>query len=200
MEYTSAIDTYVQALADIANALAAHREARSDFDVGFLWRVVHDGFLQTCSDQDQDRILLRSRSNEEFLLWKGPARQQVMNWNCLGWIFPFATETEFDTAYEIITRSELDQKSWAAVRQMWLSLRVKVQQAPFEIPSNLVKIRVTGDACRAAMRMLEQHPPNVRYVTKTLLPRLPSSHYVQRRIQFKLVIGEQWQPFAQTPR
>ena len=197
--YTRAIDVYVQALLDIANVLERHREARLAFDPDFLFRIVRDGFLQTVTDHDKNRILYHNRPGEEFLLWQGPVHNQKMSWNCIGWIFPFFTNEEIENSYEIITRAELEKKSWAAFRQFWLSCRLRFQEAPLDIPTNLVKVRVMGEECRSAMQTLEKHPPNLRYVAKTVLDRLPSSSYLWRRFHMKIVVGEKLEPYVQAP-
>ncbi|MBD3306249.1 hypothetical protein GF339_07655 [candidate division KSB3 bacterium] len=195
---TQAIEFYIQALLDITTVLEHHREARTAFDPLFLSRIMRDGFLQTSTAADRDRILHQSTSTEEFLLWRGPARQQKMNWNCLGWIFPFASDEEIERTCELITRSELDAKSWAAVRQFWLSCRLRLQEVSFDVPTNLVKVRVMGSACQTAMQTLETYPPNLRYVAKSLLDQLPATHYFRKRIQMKLVVGETLEPYIST--
>lgn len=195
---TKAIDLYVRALRDIAHTLEQHQEARSVFDSQFLFRIIRDGFLQTISEYETGRILRHSKPNEEFLLWQGPVCEQKMNWNCIGWIFPFSSDEEIEDAYEKITRAQLATKSWGKFRQFVLSCRLRVQETPFDIPSNLIKVRVMGAECRIAMRMLTKYPPNLRYVTKALLDQLPSSSYVRKRIRIKIVVGEKLTPYVHT--
>ena len=198
MASTSAIEIYIRALLDVANVLQQHKEARSAFDPGFLFRSVRDGFFQTLTEDDQERILYHRRTGEEFLLWQGPVRYQKINWNCIGWIFPFSTIEEMERAYELVIRAELEKKSWSAFRQFWLTCRLQLQEAPLKIPTNIIKVRVMGEECRAAMENLEQYPPNLRYVVKTLLERLPSSNYLRNRLKMKLVVGEKLEPYVQT--
>ena len=195
---TSAIDFYIRALRDIAAVLERHREVRTAFHPDFLVRILRDGFLQTVTESEQERILHESRPTEEFLLWKGPVRGEKMNWNCIGWIFPFYDEQEIETAYELITRSEIDLKPWAAIRQFVLSCRLRWQEMPFEIPANIIKVRVMEDECVTAMHTLEDYPPNLRYVVKNLLDRLPASNYLRQRIQVRVVVGEKIEPYIYT--
>lgn len=197
---TRAIDFYVHALVDMANVLERHREVRTAFDPGFLVRVIRDGFLQTVTERDEERILNDSRPREEFLLWKGPVRDQKLNWNCMGWIFPFYYDEEVENTYEIITRSELDMKPWAAVRQFVFSCRLRWQEMPFEIPANMMKVRVVGDECATAMQTLEIYPPNLRYVAKALVDQLPASNYLWKRIQMQVVVGEKLEPYIYTSK
>ena len=102
---TEAIEIYIQALLDIVNALESHHEARSAFDHLFLRQVIRDGFLQTVSEKDTQRMLYQSQVGEEFLLWQGPVPHQKARWNGIGWIFPFTSLTEKEQAYELITRA-----------------------------------------------------------------------------------------------
>ncbi len=190
-----AIDIYVRALLDIVNVLEQQREVRTGFDAGFLARILRDGFLQTLTESDKDRILQHSRCGEEFLLWKGPPSGQKMNWNVIGWIFPFYSDEEIENSYEIITRAELNKRSWAALRQFVLSCRLRFQETSLDIPTNLVKVRVTGDECRAAMDTLEIHPPNLRYVANALLNQLPASSYLRKCLRIELVVGEKLEPY-----
>lgn len=185
----------MRALLDIACVLERHREVRTAFDPGFLVRILRDGFLQTVTESDKERILHHSHPGEEFLLWKGPVRGQKLHWNCIGWIFPFYSDEELENSYEIIIRSELDAKSWAALRQFVLSCRRRFQETPFDVPTNIVKVRVMGDECRAAMHTLETQPPNLRYVAKALLDQLPASNYFRKRIRMELVVGETLEPY-----
>lgn len=191
-----AIEIYIQALLDIANALERHREARSAFEYAFLRRVLLDGFLQTVTEEDRERILHHRYPGEECLLWKGPAPHQKVNWNGIGWIFPFTTIEETERAYELVIRSELSQKSWAAFRQIWLSCRLRLHERALEVPTNLVKVRVMGEEKRSVMQRLEQTPPNLRYLVKALLDQLPGSHYLRKRLQLKLVVGEKLEPYV----
>ncbi len=193
-----AINVYVRALVDIANVLERHREVRTAFDPGFLSRSIRDGFLQTHTESARVRILYESHPGEEFLLWQGPVPGQKMNWNCIGWIFPFYADEELEDTYEIITRAELNTKSWAAIRQFALSCRLRWQEMPFEVPTNIVKVRVMGDECAVAMHTLEQYPPNLRYVAKAILDRLPTSSYLRKRIHMQVVIGEKLEPYIYT--
>ncbi len=190
-----AIDVYIQALLDIAKALESHREARSEFDHFFLHRVIRDGFLQTAAEEDTQRLLYQSQAGEEFLLWQGPVPHQKARWNGIGWIFPFTSLAESERAYELITRTKLSQKSWAGFRQWWLTCRLRLQETALDLPTNLVKIRVMGSACQLAMQHLEQNPPNLRYIVKTLLERSPASSYLRTRLQMKLVVGEKLDPY-----
>ena len=105
-----------------------------------------------------------------------------------------------ENSYEIVTRSELAEKSWAGLRQFWLSCRLRVHESALELPTNLVKVRVLGDDCRAAMQLLRKHPPNLRYVAKALLERSSPKSTLKKRIHLKLVLGEQLEPYAQPPR
>ena len=198
--YDKAIERYVQAIFDIATALEQHHEARTAFEPSFLARIVHDGFLQTVTEQDENRIIYDNRPGEEFLLWHGVVPGVKMNWNTIGWIFPFFTPEEVENSYEIIIRAELATKSWAGLRQFWLSCRLRFQEAPLEIPTNIIKVRVVGEDCRKAMRVLKKHPPNLRYVAKILKERSHPASYLKKRIHLKLVIGEKLEPYAQLPR
>ena len=101
---------------------------------------------------------------------------------------------EMEHAYELITRSQLALKSWAPLRQFLLSCRFKLQEVPIRIPTNIVKVRVKGQACNAAMLTLEEAPPNLRYVTKTVMDRLPPSNYFRKRTHIKIMIGEHLEP------
>lgn len=190
-----AIEIYIQALLDIANALESHFEARAAFDHLFLQRVIRDGFLQTVSEEDTQRILYQSQPGEEFLMWQGPVPHQKARWNGMGWIFPFTSLTESEQAYELITRAKLSQKSWAGFRQWWLTCRLHLQENAINLPTNLVKVRVMGNACQIAMHYLEQNPPNLRYIVKTMLERSPASSYLRTRLQMKLVVGEKLDPY-----
>lgn len=198
--YNKAIELYIRALLDIATALEQHREARTAFDASFLYRVVRDGFLQTVTEQERQRVLEQHRPGEEFLIWQGNIPGVTNNWNNIAWIFPFATLEEMENSYEIVTRSEFAEKSWAGLRQFWLSCRLRMQESALELPSNLVKVRVLGDDCRSAMQVLRKHPPNLRYVAKALLERSSSKSTLKKRIHLKLVLGEQLEPYAQPPR
>jgi hypothetical protein len=190
-----AITTYVRALVDVATVLEAHREARSDFEPGFLIRSLRDGFLQPVSTADRNRILEQADAPESFLLWRGGLRQPKMAWNCIGWIFPFTTEAEMERSYEIVIRAEIVQKSWPQVRHFLLSCRKRLQEMPIVVPTNLVKVRIKGQTCGAAMQALEQTPPNVRYVARAMLAQLPPSNYLRQRMRLNLVVGEQLQPY-----
>ena len=200
MEYQQAIEMYVRALVDIATTLDIHHEARLEFDPGFLLRVLRDGFLQPVTTHERQRLLHERQNEEEFLLWYGGMRQKKMNWNGIGWIFPFQIYQEMERAYELITRAELEQKSWARVRQFVLSCRFKFQEAPIKIPTNIVKVRVKGDECLAAMRTLEKSPPNLRYVTRAMIDHLPPTNYLRKRIQMKIFVGEKLEPQVLTRR
>jgi hypothetical protein len=57
-----------------------------------------------------------------------------------------------------------------------------------------------GEECRTAMQTLEKNPPNLRYIAKMLLERLPSSSYLRKRIHLKIVVGEKLEPYVQAPR
>lgn len=197
--YIKAIERYIRALLDITTMLEQHREVRTAFDQTFLPRIMHDGFLQTITEQDKNRVLSPNRPEEEFLLWQGIIPGVDMHWNNIGWIFPFLTSEEMDNSYEIITRAELATKSWSAFRQFWLSCRLRFQEEALDIPTNIVKVRVVGEECRSAMNILSKHPPNLRYVAKALLDRSPSSSYLKERIHVKLVVGEKLEPYAQLP-
>ena len=192
---TEAIEIYIQALLDIVNALESHHEARSAFDHLFLRQVIRDGFLQTVSEKDTQRMLYQSQVGEEFLLWQGPVPHQKARWNGIGWIFPFTSLTEKEQAYELITRAKLSQKSWASFRQWWLTCRLRLHETALELPTNLVKVRVMGRTCQLAMQHLEQHPPNLRYIVKSMLERLPASSSLRTRLQMKPVIGEKLDPY-----
>jgi hypothetical protein len=194
--HQKAIETYVNALVDIATMLQTHREVRAEFEPDFLARILRDGFLQTITEAERDRIWSASKSGEDFLLWQGVTRYKKMNWNSIGWIFPFYTDEEMEQAYEIITRAVLSQKSWPLFRQLALSFRLRFQGTPIKVPTNIVKVRVTGDECQEAMRILEKSPPNLRYVTKAVLDQLPQSHYLRRRIRVKLFVGEKLEPYV----
>ena len=198
--YDKAIERYIQAIFDIATVLEQHHEARTAFEPLFLARIVHDGFLQAVTEQDENRIIYENRPGEEFLLWHGVVPGVKMNWNTIGWIFPFSTSEEIENSYEIITRAELATKSWAGLRQFWLSCRLRFQEAPLEIPANIVKVRVLGEESQNAMRVLKQHPPNLRYVAKILKEQSHSTSYLKQRIRLRLVIGETLEPYAQLPR
>ena len=198
--YNKAIELYIKALLDIATALEQHREARTAFDATFLSRVVRDGFLQTVTEQDRHRVLEQHHPGEEFLLWQGNVPGVTNNWNNIGWIFPFRELQEMENSYEIVTRSEIAEKSWAALRQFWLSCRLRVHEAALELPTNLVKVRVLGNDCRSAMQVLGKHPPNLRYIAKALLERSSQKSVLKQRIHLKLVLGEQLEPYAQAPR
>lgn len=199
MDYEQAIETYQQALIDLAAALDAHHEARLECEPNFLTRILRDGFLQPMTAEERQRILHDRRNGEELLLWQGVLRQQKPNWNGIGWIFPFYTIAEMERAYELITRAELEQQAWSRVRQWALTYRLKWRGAALDIPTNIVKVRMKGAACGAAMRTLETSPPNLRYLTKTLLERLPPANYARRRIRLKIVVGEKLAPEILTP-
>lgn len=199
MDYQRTIDTYIRTLVDIATVLNTHREARSEFVTSFLLRIIHDGFLQPVTEEDRNRLLYHHKNGENFLLWQGIIRRKKMNWNCIGWIFPFDTNEEMERSYEVITRAELDQKSWAKFRQFALSCRLRLKGTSLEIPTNIIKVRAMGDDCRSAMRTLEKSPPNLRYVTKAVIDQLPPSNYLRKRIQMKLVVGEKSKPYVLTP-
>lgn len=190
MEYHEAVTTYMQGLVDIATMLNVHHEARTEFETGFLARTIQDGFLQPVSDQDRDRLLLQHERDENFLIWNGDAPGKKLNWNALAWIFPFQTADEMERAYELIIRAALAQKSWANVRQFLLTCRFKFQEAPIRIPTNIVKIRVKGVECAAAMRCLAQSPPNLRYMARAVIDQLPPSNYFRKRTKIQLVVGE----------
>jgi hypothetical protein len=200
MDYQRAIGTYVRTLVDVATILDTHHEVRSEFDTRFLLRIMDDGFLQTVTENDKYRLLHDHKNGENFLLWQGMVRQKKMNWNCIGWIFPFYTNEEMERSYEVITRAELDQKSWAKLRHLALFYRLKIRGIPLEIPTNIVKVRAMGDECNAAMRTFEKSPPNLRYVTKAVIDQLPPSNYLRKRIQMKIVVGEKLKPYVKTPR
>lgn len=200
MDYQQAIDVYARALRDIATILQSHREAQTDFEADFLARTLQDGFLQAATEQDRLRVVSDHAPGESFLLWPGELLQPKMTWNCVCWIFPFQTIEEMERAYELITRAELAQKPWASVRQFWLSCRMRMSETPFRIPTNFVRVRVKGEDCRAALKVLQESPPNLRYVTKTVLDRLPATHYFRKRTHVKLVVGEQLQPYVRKPR
>lgn len=197
--YIKAIERYIRALLDITTMLEQHREVRTAFDQTFLLRIMHDGFLQTITEQDKNRVLYHNRPEEEFLLWHGMIPGVDMHWNNIGWIFPFLTSEEMDNSCEIITRAELATKSWSPFRQFWLSCCLRFQEEALDIPTNIVKVRVVGEECRSAMNILSKHPPNLRYVAKALLDRSPSSSYLKKRIHVKLVVGEKLEPYAQLP-
>ena len=198
--YNKAIELYIKALLDIATTLEQHREARTAFDTTFLSRVVRDGFLQTITEQDRHRVLEQQQPEEEFLIWQGKVPGIPENWNNIGWILPFHDLAEMENSYEIVTRSELAEKSWSGLRQFWLSCRLRIHESAIELPTNLVKVRVLGDDCRTAMQVLRKHPPNLRYVAKALLERSSSKSTLKKRIHLKLVLGEQLEPYAQPPR
>ena len=200
MEYQRAVDTYVRILVDIATVLDSYREARAEFDTDFLLRIMHDGFLQPVTENDRNRLLYNPRKGETFLLWQGVTEQKKMNWNCFGSIFPFATKEEMERSYEVITRAELNQKSWAKFRQIVLSFRTQILGISLKIPTNIVKVRAIGNECHSAMRKLEKSPPNLRYVTKTAMDQLPPSNYLWKRIHMKLVVGEEYNPYILMPR
>lgn len=200
MDYQKAVDLYVRVLLDIATVLHTHREARAEFDTGFLLRIMHDGFLQSVTENDGIRLLHNPRNGGNFLLWQGVIGQQKTNWNCIGWIFPFDTNEEMERSYEVITRAELDQKPWPKFRQFTLSFRTQILGIPLKIPTNIVKVRAIGDECRAAMRILEKSPPNLRFVTKAVIDQLPPVNYLRKRIQIKPVVGEKYKPYVLMPR
>jgi hypothetical protein len=191
-----AIDTYVRALVDIATMLDTYREVRSEFDPSFLLRIMRDRFLQTVTEEDRTRILHVYESEEDFLLWQGVLRSKKMNWNWIGWIFPFHTDEEMKKAYTLITRAELSQRSWPLLRQFVLSCRLRFQETPIRVPTNIVKVRVKGDECQAAMQTLEKSPPNLRYVTKAMIDQLPPSNYLRKRIRMKIFVGEKLEPYV----
>jgi len=199
MDHHEAVSTYIQGLADIATILHIHHEARTEFESIFLIRAIHDGFLQPISDRDRDRLLYHHSRDENFLIWNGDVSGKKMNWNALGWIFPFQAIDEMERAYELITRAALAQKPWAKIRQFILTCRFKFQEAPIQIPTNIVKIRVKGSGCLAAMRFLDQSPPNLRYVTKALIDKLPPSNYFRKRTKIQIVVGERLEPYIRTP-
>jgi hypothetical protein len=199
MDYHQAVDTYIQGLVDIGTILHTHHEARTELAPSFLIRALQDGFLQPVSGQDRQRLMEDHDPQEHCLLWYGDILQQKRHWNAIGWLFPFHTMNDMERAYELITRAELARKSWAPVRQFWLSCRFKLQEAPISIPTNIVKMRVKGQACTAAMFVLEQSPPNLRYVTKAVVDRLPSFNYFRKRTHLKIVIGERLEPQIQIP-
>lgn len=199
MEYHEAVSTYVQGLVDIATILNAHHEARTEFESGFLIRTIQDGFLQPVSDHDRERLVSHHDRDENFLIWNGEVSGKKIQWNALGWIFPFQALDEMERAYELITRAALAQKSWAGIRQFILTCRFKFQEAPLQIPTNFVKIRVKGPTCSAAMRFLGQSPPNLRYVTKAVVDQLPPSNYFRKRTKIQIVIGERLEPYVRTP-
>lgn len=194
MEYQEAVERYVQGLVDLATILNIHHEARTEFGVGFLTRSIQDGFLQPISDQDRERLLERHQDDENFLIWNGEAPRKKLNWNAVAWIFPFREIDEMERAYEVVTRAALAQKSWAAARQFLLTCRCKLQEAPIQIPTNIVKIRVKGEAYSAAMRCLDHSPPNLRYVARSVVDRLPPSNYFRQRTNIQIVIGERLEP------
>lgn len=199
MEYQEAVNTYVQGLVDIATILNVHHEARTEFESGFLVRTIQDGFLQPISEHDRDRLISYHTRDENFLIWNGEISGKKIQWNALGWIFPFQAIDEMERAYELITRATLAQKSWANIRQFILTCRFKFQEAPLQIPTNIVKIRVKGPACSAAMRFLGQSPPNLRYVTKAVVDQLAPSNYFRKRTKIQIVIGERLEPYVRSP-
>jgi hypothetical protein len=200
MDYQHAVETYVKALVDVATILHIHHEARTEFDRKVLARTLHDGFLQPVNDDDQTRLLEDYTPDENFLLWYGEIPGRKMNWNCVGWIFPFQTMTEMERSYEMIIRAELAQKSWANMRQFLLSCRMKLHEGSIQIPTNIVKVRVKGEQTQKAMRLLDKSPPNLRYVAKAVADRLSPSNYFRKRTQIKIVIGEKLEPYVRTPR
>ena len=105
-----------------------------------------------------------------------------------------------ERSYEVITRAELDRKSWAKIRQVVLSFRTQILGISLKIPTNIVKVRAIGNECHSAMRKLEKSPPNLRYVTKTAMDQLPPSNYLRKRIHMKLVVGEECKPYILMPR
>lgn len=195
---TQAIETYIRALVDIATALDQHGEIRTDFEPNFLLRVIRDGFLQTVTETDRERILLHPYPQENFLVWQGPLRREKPNWNCVGWIFPFHSAEEVERSYEIVTRTRLANKSWAAIRQFVLSCHLRFHESAINVPVNLVKVRVRGEECRAAMEALEQNPPHLRYVARAMLGRVSARNYLLKRIRMNLVIGEKLEPYVHT--
>jgi len=197
--YENAIEFYIRALLDIITTLEHHKEARTAFEPSFLFRAVNDGFLQPVTEQEKAR-LLAERPTGEFLLWQGAIPGVKRNWNAIAWLFPFSQPAEMEDSYEIITRAEMAAKSWAFVRQFWLSCKKRVQETPLEIPANIVKLRVVGEECQQAMRLLYQYPPNLRYVAKVLLDRAAASSYIRKDVNVSIVIGEKLEPFAQLPR
>lgn len=197
--YEQAIEFYIRALLDIVTTLEHHKEARTAFEPSFLFRAVSDGFLQPVTEQEKTRVLA-DRPNVEFLLWQGVIPGVKRNWNTIAWIFPFSQPAEMEDSYEIITRAEMAAKSWAFARQFWLSCKKRVQETPLEIPANIVKLRVVGEECQQAMRLLYQYPPNLRYVAKALLDRAAASSYIRKHVNVALIIGEKLEPYAQLPR
>ncbi len=197
--YDKAIDFYIRALLDIIITLEHHREARTAFAPSFLFRAVSDGFLQPITEQEKARVLAECPTGE-FLLWQGVIPGVKRNWNTIAWIFPFSQPKEMEDSYEIITRAELAAKSWAFARQFWLSCRLRMQETPLDIPTNIVKLRVVGEECQQAMRLLYQYPPSLRYVAKALLDRATTSSYIRKHLKVAIVIGEKLEPCAQLPR
>jgi hypothetical protein len=194
MDYQEAVNIYAQALVDIAAMLHTHHEGRTEFAPAFVSRAVQDGFLQAVSDVDRERVFARGGHEENFLLWNGVIPHNTLNWNAVSWIFPFHSADEMERAYELITRADLAHKSWAGLRQFWLTCRFKLQEAPLQIPTNFVKIRMKGAACAAAMRCLEPSPPNLRYLTRLVVDRLPASNYFRARTNIRIVVGERLEP------
>lgn len=199
MDYQDAVATYVKAVVDIATILNLHHEARTEFGPGFLERTLQDGFLQPVTDRDRERLLTHAPA-ENFLIWYGSLPGQKMNWNCVGWIFPFQTLSEMERSYEMITRAELAQKSWANLRQFLLSCQMRLHEGSIQIPTNIVKVRVKGEQIRRAIRPFKKSPPNLRYVTKAVIDQLAPSNYFRKRTQVKIVVGEKLQPHVRTPR
>lgn len=196
MEYHEAVSIYIQGLVDIVTILNVHHEARTEFESGFLSRTIRDGFLQPVSDFDREQLLVPHDRDENFLIWNGAVPGKNMNWNSVGWIFPFQALNEMERAYEFITRAALAQKSWANLRQFVLTCRFKLQEAPIHIPTNMVKIRVKGPQCTAAMRCLAQSPPNLRYIARTVVDRVAPSNYFRERTKIQIVVGERLEPFV----
>jgi hypothetical protein len=164
-------------------------------------QTIRDGFLQTVSDTDRERLLSHHTHDNNLFIWNGEVAGKRMNWNTIGWIFPFHTNDEMERAYELVTRAALAQKSWAGIRQFILSCRFKFQETPIHIPTNLVKVRVKGPRCCAAMRFLGQSPPNLRYITKTVANQLPASNYFRKRTKVQIVIGEErLEPYTRNPK
>ncbi len=194
MEYHEAVNRYIRGLVDITTVLHVHHEARTEFESGFLLRTIQDGFLQPVSDFDRERLLSPHDRDENFLIWNGTVPGKKIIWNSVGWIFPFQALDEMERAYELITRAALAQKSWANLRQFILTCRFKFQEAPIQIPTNLVKIRVKGPQCSAAMRCLAQSPPNLRYIARTVVDQLAPSNYFRRRTKIQIVVGERLEP------
>lgn len=197
--YDKAIETYIRALLDIVTTLEHHHEARTAFAPQFLFRAISDGFLQTVTEQDKARVLAMPAS-EECLLWQGVISEMKRNWNAIAWVFPFSKPAEMEESYEVITRADLSAKSWGGLRQFWLSCRQRVQEAPIQIPTNIVKIRLGGEEFLRAMALLYQYPPNLRYMVKALLDRTAPSSYLRQHLTVNVVVGEKLEPYAQVPK